>query len=330
MFFSLFRRWLAIPNKTFVYLISDPYPQYDKNMNCVSCRTNPALLVCIDCRLDLYCSSTCAREEHPCQLAQVLKRGNLPTKELWRSCTQRGILDRLYEESLPLQSCEELLKRRICYSPKAFVYLWNRATDFFVWPHEKEAHLRWLAQMAVTLEHQNATIDENAICNWSTASFERLVVLLPFIAKNASIIASAFKTENLHRFVFCEDELPYLFLYTLLDMVALPFLYHPFYSLRDLVVTRQNSTFFSSFEGPRTLVRPLLCQTWLQAISVSRELRLPRTFTFSSNKSYWQRSRVIFLFYWKRKKTLLKLCSRRNPHLRIHPLPPFQDWSWVS
>lgn len=302
-------------------------------MSCTRCSA-PSLLVCIDCSLSLYCSPTCATQSdsHPCALVQYLIRGNSPPNDLWDLGGKNVVLDNLYTFSLPSNSFEELLNRGVCYSTKAFLYLWNHTADLFVWPHEKEAHMKWLGRMAAKLVALDASIDQPTVSTWSKDPFDVLIVLSPFLTKtkNADLIASTFNSGNLHRFIFCEESHPFKFLQRLLETVSLPFLYHPFHVLTKLTATPKNCTLFSSFEGPRHVVRPLLCQTWHQASFLSAQIRLPARFIFSTNRPYWHRSRILFLFYLDRRKALLQICSRRNTHLVTDRLPPFQDWTWAA
>ena len=301
---------------------------------CVICDIRSAILICVYCPLQLFCSPTCAHRgnDHACILASKLARDlSISSDDWYMSAQSLKYLDHLFLFPIPRRTCTLLLEHRVCFSANALIYL-SAWVDFsYVWPHEQKEHELWLRSTARLINSQwSGPVPASLLYEWAKnpVTFFPLLSVFGSWKHTANAVLPLLDHTKISDLIITTKSGVYQMLLTLIAVADIPALYHTFHAIIAMQLTRDNIPFlfFPDQRGRHILLPTLNEKTWERAM-----LTVPVfPYILSRHKNRWLRGKQEYLFFEKRKNDILELFITRNPYFApaITNLPPLQAWTF--
>ena len=274
------------------------------NTRCIACPKylSPSSLQCRECGYQLYCSVQCALfSSHPCHALR-----DFPSCPKYTLTTREKYLIGSFLYLHPSPVCLEALLRAHIPGP-AFECLFQIAGVFELWPHMAENRAIWVGKMATLLKDfiQLDHIDTLPTFKyWSSVPSRYILLFTPFLRlKNqADAIMETIDTNELWRFVFGNDLL-YDFLLTLLKHISLPASAKFQSTLKHLRIRRGGKGLDLIMFG-KFIHLPLSAQTYEEAKSLARTIRLPSNLYFIHDRQRWAVARKVYIGWCLRRELL--------------------------
>lgn len=281
--------------------------------DCVVCGL-PAIAICVNCVLPLFCSASCAAiGTHPCKIARQLILGQIPKNPIPRiPIAERQILNRLFYLYLSQNVFQWLIEYGV--KKDAFPCLLRHSETLYLWPHESLQRDIWVRKMANEINGIGCDLP----LAWSSNPQPYIELLSVYATDGSDWLLKSIDIKELDKFVFGSFN-AFLLLETILTNCSLIDSYPLFRQLANLILPRRGAL----------QIPPLHLSNFAQACEVAKTMKLPPRFKFLFDKRQWEFARIQYLEFHGRKWRLLNLCKKRNQFYVIQA-PNFQNWKWAG